>query len=44
VNDDDEFPDSHYTCHACGKWIRVTCHMEFDFSVEDKDALPELPF
>jgi transposase-like protein len=44
VNDDPEFPDSHYTCHACGKWIRVTCHMEFDYSVEDKESLPELPF
>ena len=44
VNDDPEFPDSHYTCPGCGKWIKVTCHMEFEYSVDNMENVPELPF
>lgn len=44
VSDDPEFGVSHYTCPSCGKWIKVTCHMEFEYSVDDKEDLPELPF
>ena len=44
VKDDPKFRDSHYTCPACGKWIKVTCHMKFEYSVDNQENLPELPF
>lgn len=44
VNDDPEFGDSHYTCPKCGKWIKVHAHMEFDYSVDDKESIQEIPF
>lgn len=42
VNDDPEFGDSAYTCQKCGKRVKIHCHMQFDYSIEE--LLQELPF